>query len=454
MLFCITNKVLTRKKKSRKSSSPGASRMYKINHSLTMNKNLIHSCTTVLAVFSVLGALTSCDEATNKQQSSAAIPPPDVQVTELIHRDVPITAEWIGSLRGTEDAEIRPRVSGYLLSKDYKDGAYVKKGEILFRIDPRPFQAALDQARGQLAQARANAEKFSLDVKRYTPLVESGSVSRKQLDDAVQSLKQAEASIKTSEASVADAEINLKFTTIDAPISGLAGLAQPSIGDLLSPTSSEALTTISSIDPIRVDYSISENQLLDAFEKNGIDPEKEKFQVILANGKPYSELGTPVAVDRNVSRQTGTINIVGQIPNPKHELRPGMFVRIRAVVKVIKNATLVPPRSIMKVQSMSFILGIGKDNIPFIFPVKPGPVVDHLQVVEPLKGEFPPKMSVVVEGVLQAASRQGKAPINPVPYVFQESQPIINSKAVSDFDDKGKLKTPGQQPVSGNKETK
>ncbi len=418
-----------------------------------MNHRFIPSCTAALAIFSVLGVLTSCDETNNASQVKPVASPPDVQVTELTHQDVSITAEWIGTLRGTEDAEIRPRVSGYLLSKDYKDGAYVKKGEVLFRIDPRPFQTALDQARGQLAQARANAEKYNLDVKRYSPLVDSGSVSRKQLDDAVQSLKQAEATIKTSEAAVADAEINLKFTTIDAPISGLAGIARPSIGDLLSPSSNEPLTTISSIDPIRVDFAISENQLLDAFEKNGLDPEKQKFQVILANGKPYPEMGTPVAIDRNVNRQTGTIQIVGQIPNPEQILRPGMFVRVKAVTRIIKDATLVPPRSIMKTQSMSFILGIGKDNIPFIFPIKPGPVTGHLQVVEPLKGQFPPKMTVVVEGIQQAAMRMGKSPVNPVPYTFKESQPIMESKAVSPFDDKGKLKTPSQQPVAGQ-ETK
>ncbi len=373
-----------------------------------------------------MALLTSCKEETTQ----APAVPPDVQVTELVRQDVSITEEWIASLRGTEDAKIRPRVNGYLLSKEYKDGTYVNKGDILFLIDPRPFQVALDQARGQLAQAQANAEKFSLDVKKYEPLVEKGVVSRKDYDDAVQSLKEAEASIKTYQAAVANAEIDLKFTKIEAPISGLAGLAQPSIGDLLSP-SSEALTTISSIDPIRVDFAISESQFLNSFEKKHVSLKEATFDIILANGQLYPEKGKLVAVDSNVDRQTGTIQLVGQVANPKRELRPGMFVRVRAVIQVLEHAALVPARAVLKVQNMNFIVGVGADNIPYVFPVKTGKTIGNMQVVEPVKGEFPEKMTVVVEGIMQAAQRQGKQPVNPTPYIYQQSQPIIDSKALS-----------------------
>jgi membrane fusion protein (multidrug efflux system) len=415
-----------------------------------MNKNLLPTGTIALAVLSGLTILPSCKD----EQGSAQVqmPTPDVQVTQMIRKDVPVTAEWVGSLRGTEDSDIRPQVSGYLLSKNYRNGSYVQKDQVLFQIDPRPFEAALEQARGTLAQDKANAERYALDVQRYTPLVATGSVSRKQLDDAILSLKQAEASIKTSEARVADAEINLKFTTITAPFSGFAGIANPSLGDLLSPSSQEPLTTISAINPIRVDFSINEKDLLDSFSEHPDNPENQEFEVILANGKTFNQKGTPVAIDRNVNRETGTINIVGEIPNPDLMLRPGMFVRVRAVTKLIKDAYLVPARAILKNQSMNFVVGLKPDNIPFMMPVKLGPVYDHMQVVEPIQGGFPENMTVVVEGIQQAAMRQGQAPVNPLPYVYHESQPTINSNAISNFDANGKLETPEEkaadQPTS------
>jgi membrane fusion protein (multidrug efflux system) len=408
-----------------------------------MNKNLLPTGTIALAVLSGLTILPSCKDKQGAAQMQ--MPTPDVQVTELIRKDVPVTQEWVGSLRGTEDSDIRPQVSGYLLSKNYRNGSYVQKDQVLFQIDPRPFEAALEQARGALAQDKANAERFALDVQRYTPLVATGSVSRKQLDDAILSLKQAEASIKTSEARVADAEINLKFTTITAPFSGFAGIANPSLGDLLSPSSQEPLTTISAINPIRVDYSINEKDLLDTFSEVPGNPEDAKFEVVLANGKTFNQKGQPVAIDRNINRETGTINIVGEIPNPDLMLRPGMFVRVRAVTKMLKDAYLVPARAILKNQSMNFVVGVKPDNIPFMMPVKLGPVYDHMQVIEPIQGGFPEKMTVVVEGIQQAAMRQGQAPVNPLPYVYHESQPTINSNAISNFDENGKLKTPDQE---------
>ncbi|MFR6355131.1 efflux RND transporter periplasmic adaptor subunit [Akkermansia sp.] len=211
------------------------------------NKPLTIAATTILLCSPVI-ILSSCE----KKDAGAGQPQalvPDVQVTKLVTEDVPIKAIWIGNLRGTEDAEIRSQVTGYLLSKDYKDGAYVKKGQTLFQIDPRPFQATLEQAQGRLEQYEATLKKYQLDVERYTPLVKSGSVSRKQLDDALQQVQETEAAIATAKAQVDQARINLKFTTITAPISGLAGLATPSIGNLLTPSSPTPLTTISPLTP-------------------------------------------------------------------------------------------------------------------------------------------------------------------------------------------------------------
>ena len=207
------------------------------------NKPLTFAATTLLLCSPVI-MLTSCEgEKDSAAQTPALVP--EVQVTKLVTKDVPIRQEWVGTLRGTEDAEIRSQVTGYLLSKDYRDGAYVKKGQVLFQIDPRPFQATLDQAQGRLEQYEATLKKYKLDVGRYTPLVKTGSVSRKQLDDALQQVQETEAAIATAKAQVDEAKINLKFTTITAPISGLAGLATPSIGNLLTPSSPTPLTTIS-----------------------------------------------------------------------------------------------------------------------------------------------------------------------------------------------------------------
>ena len=287
------------------------------------NKPLTFAATTLLLCSPVM-ILTSCEgEKDSAAQAPALVP--EVQVTKLVTKDVPIRQEWVGTLRGTEDAEIRSQVTGYLLSKDYRDGAYVKKGQVLFQIDPRPFQATLDQAQGRLEQYEATLKKYKLDVERYTPLVKTGSVSRKQLDDALQQVQETEAAIATAKAQVDEAKINLKFTTITAPISGLAGLATPSIGNLLTPSSPTPLTTISSIDPIRVDFSVSERDFLNSMDNNLTRQKHLKFDVILANGTEYPMQGEPVAIDRNVDAQTGTINIVGHIPNPNLTLRKSNF---------------------------------------------------------------------------------------------------------------------------------
>lgn len=336
----------------------------------------------------------------------------------------------------------RSQVTGYLLSKDYRDGAYVKKGQVLFQIDPRPFQATLDQAQGRLEQYEATLKKYKLDVERYTPLVKTGSVSRKQLDDALQQVQETEAAIATAKAQVDEAKINLKFTTITAPISGLAGLATPSIGNLLTPSSPTPLTTISSIDPIRVDFSVSERDFLNSMDNNLTRQKHLKFDVILANGTEYPMQGEPVAIDRNVDAQTGTINIVGHIPNPNLTLRPGMFVRVRATVKTLENAALVPPRAILSAQSAKFIIYLDDKNIPHMQVVNLGPVVDGMQVINIIPmphSTFTKDSPIVVEGIMQAAKVQGQAPVKPLPYKPVVSQPVMPSIGAQSFE---KARTP------------
>ncbi len=401
------------------------------------NKPLTFAATTLLLCSPVI-MLTSCDgEKDSAAQAPALVP--EVQVTKLVTKDVPIRQEWVGTLRGTEDAEIRSQVTGYLLSKDYRDGAYVKKGQVLFQIDPRPFQATLDQAQGRLEQYEATLKKYKLDVERYTPLVKTGSVSRKQLDDALQQVQETEAAIATAKAQVDEARINLKFTTITAPISGLAGLATPSIGNLLTPSSPTPLTTISSI---RVDFSVSERDFLNSMDNNLTSQKHIKFDVILANGTEYPMQGEPVAIDRNVDAQTGTINIVGHIPNPNLTLRPGMFVRVRATVKTLENAALVPPRAILSAQSAKFIIYLDDKNIPHMQVVNLGPVVDGMQVINVIPmphSTFTKDSPIVVEGIMQAAKVQGHAPVKPLPYKPVVSQPVMPSIGAQSFE---KAKTP------------
>ena len=239
-----------------------------------------------------------------------------------------------------------------------------------------------------------------------------------------------------------EAKINLKFTTITAPISGLAGLATPSIGNLLTPSSPTPLTTISSIDPIRVDFSVSERDFLNSMDNNLTRQKHLKFDVILANGTEYPMQGEPVAIDRNVDAQTGTINIVGHIPNPNLTLRPGMFVRVRATVKTLENAALVPPRAILSAQSAKFIIYLDDKNIPHMQVVNLGPVVDGMQVINIIPmphSTFTKDSPIVVEGIMQAAKVQGQAPVKPLPYKPVVSQPVMPSIGAQSFE---KARTP------------
>lgn len=415
----------------------------------------INLCVTGVLMCAGLGMLTACKD--EKSAAPAEMPPAEVKVMALQHGDVQITQEWVATLRGTEDAEIRPQVTGNLLSKEYKDGEYVEKGQVLFQIDRSSFEAALKQAEGKLAQAEASKVKYALDVERYTPLVEKNAISQKQLDDAIQAEREAQANIVAAKASVDDATINLARTTIKAPLAGLAGISAVSVGNLLSPSTQAPLTTISALNPIRVDFAISEQDLLRADVKgNPNEVEKEErqgmpFDVILSTGDVFAEKGSSVALDRNVNKDTGTITVVGHIPNPDLKLRPGMFVRVRGVVEEIKGAAMVPPRAILSTQNAHFIIGVKPDNSVFMMPVKPGPVSGRLQVITSSipNVPLPPQMMVIVEGIQQAAMRARTPKPNSViasSYEDVPSQPTVASEGVkNDFDKAKPVVEPGKQ---------
>ncbi len=335
-----------------------------------------------------LGTLNSCNPGEQSApETQAAIP--TVKVFNLMHQEVTDYGEWFGYLRGVQDTDIRPRISGFLISQEYKEGTTVKEGDILFRIDPKLFEAELERCKANLlaaqasvAAAEATAQKAALDVKRYTQLVQSGSISEKDLTDAQQTLKAANAQVEAAkaqigqqEAAVRKAEINLDYTIIRAPYDGIVGTADVSIGDLVS--ASTKLTNITSIDPIRVDFSVNGDHLLNIFSKygnigtNSTDaPPAPQFQLLMEDGSTLPHKGTLVAMD-SVLTPSGLVNVEGHIPNPDNVLRGGMPVRVKIPLATGK-ALLVPKAAIRTVLLNTFILVVDKNSIPHMVPVNVG----------------------------------------------------------------------------------
>jgi membrane fusion protein (multidrug efflux system) len=322
---------------------------------------------------------------------AAAGAPPTVEVIQVEPRNVPIYGEWIGTLDGLVNADVRAQVTGYLLRQSYQEGAFVKKGQPLFEIDPRPFQAALDQAEGQLAQARAmlaNAEavqrRTQLDVERYTPLAKEQAASQQDLDNSVQNnlaatatVQTAKAQIRTSEAAVESAKINLGFTQLVAPIDGIAGQAQLQVGALASP-SAGAVTSVSTVDPIKVYFTVGEPQYLAwrrrfPTEASRLEADKSlHLELILADGTTYPHEGKFYFADRQVNESTGAIRIAGLFPNPGNILRPGGYARVRAVIRTQSDALLVPQRAVTELQGSYQVAVVGDDNKVSIHTVTVG----------------------------------------------------------------------------------
>ena len=324
------------------------------------------SCLVIALCFGCKGEVSS---STGAAQSA-----PEVVVTEVTQHDVPIYSEWVGSTDGTVNASIRAQVTGYLLKRNYVEGAFVKKGDVLFEIDPRKFQAAVEQARGQLEQARAQLLKAELDVKRDTPLAKSGAVSQKELDDSIQDHAAAKANVAAARANLDQALLNFGFTRIVAPIDGIVGIAKAQVGDLIGPDTGE-LTSMSTLDPIRVYVSLGEQEYLNFAEKiqehyrkmqDGGDslamPEGIPLQLILAGEKIYEHRGGFSLLDRQVDQKTGTIRAAALFPNPGNTLRPGQFARVRAVTKIRSGALLVPQRAVTELQGSYQVAVINTDN--------------------------------------------------------------------------------------------
>jgi membrane fusion protein (multidrug efflux system) len=355
--------------------------------------------------------------ATRPKRASGTPPggSPDVQVVPVEQKDVPIYGEWIGTLDGFSNADVRAQITGYIMKQGYQEGAFVKKGQLLFEIDPRPFQAALDQAKGQLAQATAtlaNAQavqgRTELDVNRYTPLAKEQAASQQDLDNAVQNnlaakatVATAEAQIKSAEAAVETAKINLDFTRLVAPIDGIAGQAQLQVGALVN-LSSVPVTSVSTVDPIKVYFTVGEPQYLAWRKRFPTETTRQaaaknlKLELILADGSTYEQAGVFYFADRQVNESTGAIRIAGLFPNPANILRPGGYGKVRAVIRVQPNALLVPQRAVSELQGGYQVAVVDSDNKVSIRTVQAGDRVGNQWVIaEGLKqGE-----RVVAEGI-------------------------------------------------------
>lgn len=393
-----------------------------------------------LPVAAMLLIATACEQTTK----AGALPKPlEVLVADVQQKDVPLYREWIGTLDGLVNAEIKAQVSGYLVKQEYTEGSAVRKGQLLFQIDPRPFQADLDLAEGRLAQsqgqleqaraqlgqaqaevavAQANQHRVQLDVDRYTPLYQQHAITEQDLDNATQNnmaakaqlqaalaqvetdkaqITAATAAVQSAKAALETAQINLGFTRLTAPIDGIAGIAQLQVGAFVSPASG-AITTVSTLDPIKVYFTVSEQEYL---ERKREYPTPEQFmearkrlqlELILADGTTYLYKGKVDFADREVDVKTGALRIAGLFPNPDNFLRPGQYGRVRTALRVQQGALLVPQEAVFDLQGTRQVAVVGLDNKVSIRPVTLGETFGHDWIVQ---DGVKPGERVIVEGV-------------------------------------------------------
>ena len=336
------------------------------------------------AALLLLAALTpACG---NDPDVSAAGPGPEVVVVPATQKDVEIYSEWVGTTTGNVNAQIYPKVQGYLVKQAYHDGSLVQEGDLLFEIDPRQFQASLDEANGQLSRARAALVKFQTDVTRYTPLAAEGAVSQQELDNAVQARAGAAAQVDSARAAVEQARLNLQWSKVKSPITGVVAIASAQVGDLVGPQT--LLTTVSQLDPIKVNFPVSEIDYLRfakrirEAESSGQPNQTAGLQLILANGDRYPEPGRFNVAGLAVTTTTGTIDAQGLFPNPGNLLRPGQFAKVRAVTDRIPGAIVIPQRAVRDLQGLTQVAVVGHDDKVSFKTVKLGPATGSDYVVE------------------------------------------------------------------------
>jgi membrane fusion protein (multidrug efflux system) len=331
-----------------------------------------------------------------KAEAPAAAPAPEVPIAEVVQKDVPLGMELVGQLSGLEDVQIRARVEGYLRSIDYREGARVKKGDLLFTIDDLPFRAEVAQAQARLATAESTLAKYELDVKRFTPLAQARAISQAELDNAVAMRRSAQSNVQAQRALLEQARLNLGYTRVASPVSGLAGRAERKVGDLVGRGESTLLTTVSSVDPIRVSIAITEADYLrfarpiaaaarTAGERKAqadVDSRGSSARLELADGSTYPEPGKVLFVDRAVDPTTGTLRVDVGFPNPDGVLRPGQYGKLRFTSETRKGALLVPQRAVQEIQGTYFVYVVGQEDKVETRKVKPGPRLGELWLIE------------------------------------------------------------------------
>lgn len=388
--------------------------------------------TPVTGIGVLLVAVTFCCGPAGCQKEEAkeqAPPPAEVIVVPVAQRDVPIYQEWVGTLAGEVNASISAQVSGYLTRREYQEGSPVKKDQVLFQIDPGPFNAALEIARAQLAMANAEKGKTTLDVQRYTPLAAKDAVSKQELDNAIQADKVADGQIAMAKAKVQEAELNLGFTTIRSPVDGVAGISKAQVGDLIGPNAGP-LTTVLQINPIRAYFTISQ-QLVAELQQRLLAENKTlrrgdegpELQLTLANGYVYPIKGKARFGDNQVDVRTGSVQVIGEFPNPDGFLVPGMFARVRALMRTDKDALLVPQRAVQQIQGRYLVAVVGADKKVSVRPVTAGERVGEDWVI---RGDLKPGDRIIVEGAQKV--REGVA-VTPVDFKPPTTQPGTAAEA-------------------------
>jgi len=354
-----------------------------------------------LLLFGLVAGATVAMIGCERTQAAAPPPPPEVRVAPVVQQDVPVYNEWVTTLDGYVNAEIRPHVSGYLIKQNYKEGSLVRKGQVLFEIDPRPFKAALDRAKGDLAQAQAQLGKSTLDVERDTPLAKARAIAQSQLDNEIQAKLGAQAAVESNNATVEQVELNLEWTKVTSLVDGIAGIAQVQIGNLVG--SNSVLTSVSQVDPIKAYFPISEQAYVLAQKQSSAVSSKHtisffgnSLDLILTDGSTYPRKGKILLADRQVDPNTGTIRIVAAFPNPGNILRPGQYGRVHVETNMKKGALLIPQSAVAQSQGSYQVAVVGADHKVSMRTVKPSETVGTMWVID---SGVKPGEQVVVEGL-------------------------------------------------------
>ena len=351
-------------------------------------------------------------------KKAASLPPPEVEVVQALQQDVPVHKEWVATTDGIVNATILAQVQGYLIKQNYREGQFVRKGALLFEIDPRPFQASLDEANAALAKQQAILQTAQANLDRILPLAAAKAVSQRDKDNSIGSVQAAEAQVLAAQAQVRKAELDLGFTKITSPIDGVAGAANAQIGDLVGTPQARVLTTVSTVNPIKVYVPVSEREYLEAMERVKMrergGPEKTAFDLILADGSTWPDKGTFSFADRQVDPQTGTIKVAILFPNPNNILRPGQFAKVRALTGTEKGALLVPQRAVGELQGNYQVAVVEADNTVKVTNVKVGERFGELWVIrEGLKAGD----RVVAEGTQKVGNG---VKVSPKPFAPQQ----------------------------------